>query len=84
MSYIYKTPVIILPCYILYSEKYHQLFKHWLLKLSKISWLHVFKRFILPSNILKNILKYSLHYLSVTMSYLAWHNSWLIMSYVLK
>ena len=25
---IYKTPVIIWPCHILYSEKYHQLFKH--------------------------------------------------------
>ena len=36
-NYIYKTPVIIWPCHILYSENYHQLFKHWLLKLSKIS-----------------------------------------------
>ena len=83
-NYIYKTPVIIWPCHILYSENYHQLFKHWLLKLSKISWLHVFKRFIFPPNILKNILKYILHYLSVTMSYSAWHNSWLIMTDVLK
>ena len=83
-NYIYKTPVIIWPCHILYSENYHQLFKHWLLKLSKISWLHVFKRFIFPPNILKNILKYILHYLSATMSYSAWHNSWLIMTDVLK
>ena len=43
-----------------------------------------FKRLIFPLHILKNILKYILHYLSVTMSYSAWHNSWLIMSYVLK
>ena len=35
-NYIYKTPVIIWPCNILYSENYHQLFMHWLLKLSKI------------------------------------------------
>ena len=67
-----------------YIENYHQLFKHWLLNLSKISWLHVLKRLIFPSNILKNILKYILYYLSVTMSYWAWYNSWLIMSYVLK
>ena len=84
-NYIIKAPVVIGPCHILYSENYHQLFKHWLLKLSKISWLHIFKRFIFPSNILKNILKYILHYLSVTMSYSAWNNSWsLIISYVLK
>ena len=40
-NYIYKTPVIIWQCHILCSENYHQLFKHWLLKLSNISWLHV-------------------------------------------
>ena len=27
-NYIYKTPVIIWPCHILYSENYHQLSKH--------------------------------------------------------
>ena len=27
-NYIHKTPVIIWPCHILYSEYYHQLFKH--------------------------------------------------------
>ena len=35
-NYIYKTPVIIWPCPILYNENYHQLFKHLSLKLSKI------------------------------------------------
>ena len=80
----YKTLVIIWPCHIRYSENYHQLFKHWLIKLSKISWLHVLNVLFFPSNILKNTLKYILNYLSVTMSYLAWHNYWLIMSYVLK
>ena len=40
-NYIYKTPVIIWPCHILYRENYHQLFKHWFLNVSKISWLHV-------------------------------------------
>ena len=40
-NHIYITPVIIWPCHILFSENNHQLFKHWLLKLSKISWLHV-------------------------------------------
>ena len=83
-NYVYKTPVIIWSCHILFSENYHQLFKHWLLKLSKISWLHVFKRLIFPSKILKDILKYILHYLSVTLSYSVWHNYWLLMSYVLK
>ena len=69
--------VIIWPCQILYSENYHQLFKHWLLNLSKISWLHVFKRFIFPSNILKNILKYILTLPEYHNS--ACHNSCLIM-----
>ena len=66
-----QDPVIIRSCQILYCENYHQLFYHWLLKLSKISWLHVFKRFIFPSNILKNILKSILQYLSVITSYSA-------------
>ena len=27
-NHIYKTPVIIWPCHILFMENYHQLFKH--------------------------------------------------------